>query len=276
MATLPDVIKKIAKLRRKKVGVALGGGAAKGLAQIGVLEVLEESGIPIDMIAGTSIGAVIGAIYAQGKDLRKTKDLAIELGRKRMLPLLDLVLPRTGFISGRKVEDFLKQVIGDVEFKDLKIPFACVATDVMCGEEVVIRQGSVVEAVRASMSIPAVFMVARWKDRYCVDGGLVNPVPVSVLREMGADYIIAVDVVSVRGHEMGEIKKLSVINVLIQSLYIGTHSLAKTLLAGADTVINPQVEHIGFTDFHRAPECIRHGEIAARQALLKIKKGLRA
>jgi len=182
-------------LSRKKVGLALGGGAARGLAHIGVLEVLEKEGIPIDMIAGTSAGAAIGALYAEGKDTSRIKDLVLDIKWWRLAPLVDLALPKTGFIGGRKVKELLKLMIGDIEFGDLKIPLACVAADIMTGEEVVIKEGSVLEAVRASISIPVVFTVAKWRGRYLVDGGLVNPVPVSVLKRMGADFIIAVNVI---------------------------------------------------------------------------------
>ena len=183
------------KVRRKKIGLALGGGAARGLAHIGVLEVLQKEGIPIDMVAGTSAGAIVGALYAQGKDSNEIRSLALEFGSRKLAHFVDPYLPKSGFIRGKKIQDLLVSYIGRIGFSDMKIPFACVATDVETGEEVVIDQGSVPEAVRASISIPGVFSVARWADRYLVDGGVVNPVPVNVLKGMGANFVIAVNVI---------------------------------------------------------------------------------
>ena len=265
-----------------KIGLALGGGAAKGLAHIGVLDVLTKEAIPIDMIAGTSAGAAIGAIYAQGKDFGEIKKMAIDLDRKRLASLVDLALPKTGFIGGKRITRLLQSIIGgDIEFSDLKIPLACVATDVATGEEVVIKQGSVLEAVRASISIPAIFTVVKWKGRYLVDGGLVNPVPVSALKEMGADFIIAVNVISdistrVHPGKKGRegFKKPNIFSVIMQAIYISTYSLARSCLEDADIVIQPQVAHIGFGDLHRAQECILQGELAAQGSILEIKRGL--
>ena len=143
---------------KRKVGLALSGGAARGLAHIGVLEVLEKEGISIDMIAGTSAGAAIGALYAQGKDINQIKSLVLDLNWKRLVSLVDLALPKTGFIKGRKVKNQLRSIVGDIEFEELRIPLACVATDIRTGEEVIIKQGSVLEGVRASISIPVIFL----------------------------------------------------------------------------------------------------------------------
>jgi len=162
---------------KRKVGLALGTGAARGLAHIGVLEVLEKEGIPIDMIAGTSVGAVIGALYAQGKDTNQIKKLVMDLNWKRLASLVDLALPKTGFIGGRKINNLMRSVIGDMEFRDLRIPLACVATDIKTGEEVVINHGSVLEGIRASVSVPVIFTVAKWKGRYLVDGCLLYTSP---------------------------------------------------------------------------------------------------
>ena len=283
---MAQLIKRLAKSRKRKVGLALGGGAARGLAHIGVLAVLQREGIPIDMIAGTSAGAAIGALYAQGKDASVIKSLAIDLvDWKRLASLVDLALPRTGFIEGKKIRDRLRAVIGsDVKFSDLKIPLACVATDIDTGEEIVIKQGSVVEAVRASISIPVIFTVVKWKGRNLVDGGLVNPVPVRVLKEMGADFIIAVNVIpetsdraqQVRKEAGKDIKEPNIFSIIMQSIYIGTYSLVRSCLEGANIVIQPQVAHIGTGEFHRAQECILQGELAAQQAIPEIKKRLKA
>ena len=272
-------IKRVANVE-KKIGLALGTGAARGLAHIGVLAVLEKEGIPVDVIAGTNAGAAIGAIYAQGKDAGQVKKLALDQSQKKLMTLIDPSLPKTGFIKGRKLRDLLGLFIGsDVEFSDLKIPLACVATDVDTGEEIVIDQGSVLEAIRASISIPAIFTVVKWEGRHLVDGGLVNPVPVSVLRRMGTDFTIAVNVipdVTVRTHRdknpVESSKEPNILQVIVQSIYIATYSLVMSSLAGADIVIEPEVGQIGIGDFHQAQECIRQGELATQASLPKIKR----
>jgi NTE family protein len=266
-------------MKRRKVGLALGGGAARGLAHIGVPKVLETEGIPIDMIAGTSAGAAIGALYAQGKDANLIENQFLNLSWKRLAYMVDLALPKSGFIGGKKIKDELKLIIGgELKFNDLKISLACVATDIMTGEEVVIDQGSVLEGVRASISIPGILTVMKWRSRYLVDGGLVNPVPVSVLKKMGADFTIAVDVTpdirdrvrtaDADNDRAEKIKEPNIISVILQSIYIATHSLSKASLEGADVAIQPQVAHIGPTNFRQAQECIQQGEVAAEASIL--------
>ncbi len=270
-------------MQKRKVGLALGSGAARGLAHIGVLEVLEKEGIPIDMIAGTSVGALIGALYAQRRGINEIKNLVIDLGSRRFTLLADLAIPKTGLIKGRKINRVLGSIIGDVKFRDLRVPFACIATDIITGEEVVINQGLVREGVRASGSIPIVFAVAEWQGRYLVDGGLVNPVPVSVLKEMGADFIIAVNVtpdVRQRIHRLNEeqleAKEPNIFNVIMQTVYITGYRAVKSSLSGADVVIEPQVTHIGWGDFHRAEECILQGALATQGSIPEIKRQLGA
>ena len=271
----------------KKVGLALGSGAARGMAHIGVLAVLGKEGIPVDMIAGTSTGAVVGALFAQGKDAKHIKELALDLGWKKIAPLLDPSLPRSGLIKGRKIKDLLASFIGgDIKFGALKIPFACVATDITTGEEVVLNRGPVSEAVRASISLPALFAVVKKEGRYLVDGGLVNPVPVNVVKQMGADFVIAVNVIPdviERAHRIrkereegnqGPEKEPHIFHVLLQSIYIGTYALVARSMEEADVIIEPRVVHIGSGDFHHAQECIRQGELAAQRAVPEIMRKL--
>ncbi len=271
----------------KKVGLALGSGAARGMAHIGVLAVLGKEGIPVDMIAGTSTGAVVGALFAQGKDAKHIKELALDLGWKKIAPLLDPSLPRSGLIKGRKIKDLLASFIGgDIKFGALKIPFACVATDITTGEEVVLNRRPVSEAVRASISLPALFAVVKKEGRYLVDGGLVNPVPVNVVKQMGADFVIAVNVIPdviERAHRIrkereegnqGPEKEPHIFHVLLQSIYIGTYALVARSMEEADVIIEPRVVHIGSGDFHHAQECIRQGELAAQRAVPEIMRKL--
>lgn len=258
----------------RKIGLALSSGVARGLAHIGVLEVLEREGIHVDMIAGTSIGALVGALYAYRKDINWLKELAIEFGAKRFSWLVDPALPRTGLIRGRKVEENLKNIFGDVKFEDLQIPVACVATDIDSGDEVVIREGLVWEALRASISIPVVLTVFKRENRYLVDGGLVNPVPVSVLKKMGADFIIAVNVIPIRS--VREAAEPGLFTIMMQTLHIGASQMVKASLKGADIVIEPEVDRIAHIDFHRAEELILQGWLAAGNSIAKIKRRYKA
>ena len=180
--------------KRLKIGLALGGGGPRGLAHIGVLKVLEENGIPIDYVAGASMGALIGAIYAAGVEMERLEEIALNMDLKQTALMLAPTIARSGLIEGRRVREFIKSFVGDANIEELKIPFAAVATDINTGEEMVIDRGSVAEAVRASISVPGVFTPVRLGERFLVDGGLVNPVPVSVVREMGAEVVIAVNV----------------------------------------------------------------------------------
>lgn len=179
--------------KRRKLGLVLSSGAARGLAHVGVLRAIKEKGIFIDMIAGSSMGALIGACYAKEGEIGDFEEVVLKTDWKELVKLADpnLSLIFKGVIHGLKVKELLKAIIGDIEFKDLKIPLAVVATDVNTGEEVVIREGSVVEAVRASISIPGIFIPVKFKKRFLMDGGTVNPVPVSVAKDMGATFIIA-------------------------------------------------------------------------------------
>ena len=270
-------------MRKKRVGLALGGGAARGMAHIGVLEVLQREGIPIDLISGSSAGAAIGAIYAQGKDFVEIKKLALDLSKHSLVPFLDLSLPRTGLLKGRKIQNLVASFIGgNIRFEDLRVPLACVAADIETGEEVVIDRGSVPEAVRASITVPGIFTVVKWQGRYLVDGGLVDPVPADVVRRMGADFVIAVNVipeVTDRAERTGIKRKRksgepNLIHILMQSVYIGTYMLVEHSLEEADVVIEPQVAHIGAGDFHHLNECIRQGELAAQAAVPEIRRRL--
>jgi NTE family protein len=267
---------------RPKVGLALGGGAARGIAHIGVLEVLEREGIPIDMIAGTSAGALVGALYAREKDAVLMKKQAMALDWVALTSLVDLTLPKNGFISGNRLTRLLGRFIGEVDFKDLEIPLSCIATDIISGNEVVMQEGSVLEAVRASISIPIIFAVIKNHNRYLVDGGLVNPVPVKTVKDMGADFVIAVDVTPDKAEreaflrKSNEVKEPSLFQVIVQSIYIATYYTARSSSDGADEVIHPQLAHISPGEFHRSKELILQGELAAVDSVAKIKRHLAA
>ena len=180
----------------KKIGYALGGGAARGMFHIGVLSVLEEYGIEPDIIAGTSMGSIIGAMYASGLKTSDLKQIACSIDWKQVMRLTDIAaLPKSGLIQGRRIVTLLKSILGDTGFSRLKCKYAAVAADLYTGRQVVLTEGSLVEAIRASISIPGIFTPVHYEGRYLVDGGLVNVVPVSVCRDLGADFVIGVNVI---------------------------------------------------------------------------------
>lgn len=190
------------KKKRPKIGLAIGGGAAYGLSAIGVLKVFEEEKIPIDVISGTSIGAVIGALYASGM---KTVRLEDEMLTTQWKELIDFVFPRRGVISGKKVETYIRQLVNNKTFKELNIPLYVVAADLNTGQRVVFHKGDVAAAVRASISIPGIFTPVVMGDMELVDGGVVDPVPADVLQKR-ADKIIAIEF----SKELGEREAVSV------------------------------------------------------------------
>ena len=176
----------------RKIALALGSGSARGWAHIGVINALSEVGIRPDCVAGTSIGALVGAAYSRGK-IRSLERFVRDLDWRRVISFFDVVFPRSGLIDGRKIADFVREHVELGNTEDLPLPFCAVSTDLVTGREVVIQDGDVVEAVRASISVPGMFTPVKKTKMILVDGGLVNPVPVSVARCMGADYVIAVD-----------------------------------------------------------------------------------
>jgi NTE family protein len=263
---------------QKKIGLALGSGAARGLAHIGVLVALQKLGIHIDMVSGTSMGAFIGAVYAKGEDLDSMRTLANDLGAKRLSFLTEPTLSRTGLISGQKINNMLKSIFGDMEFKDLNIPFVCSATDIEKGREVVINQGLVREGVRASCSVPIILAPTKYKGRYLVDGALVNPVPVDLLKKMGADVVIAVNVVTPESeNSQDDVKRAkqkvpNIFNIAFQTVNIISSQKLISCMAEADITIKPHLIHIGRADFHRASECIYQGELAVMNDEQELKR----
>ncbi len=265
-----------------KIGIALGSGAARGLAHIGVLKALQEAEIPVDMIAGTSMGAIVGACFARHGDISAVEEIALNTDRKLLARLLDLNLRslRKGFIQGHRIEELLCSLIGDVDFTDLKIPFAAVATNVYTGQEVVINKGSVIEAVRASFSIPAIFVPVRSEDRCLVDGGLTNPVPSNILRDMGAKFTIAVNVL-IEPHKRKPVNLSQkdmrpdmpdIFNTVIQSIYIMEYEIIKARIVKADLIISPEVGRIEAYEFYKAESAILAGYKAALNALPRLQK----
>jgi len=179
--------------RNRKVGLALGSGGAKGLAHIAVFEYLAGLGIPVDMIAGSSIGAVAGAVYCCGT-LEKFRHDMLSFTKKELLSVFDLTVPKSGLLKGNDFTDFMKRYIPyDAKIENLNIPLAIVATDFNTGKGIVFRKGNILEALRASVSIPGVFVPVAYNDTFLIDGGVANPLPVDVVRALGAGFTIAVN-----------------------------------------------------------------------------------
>ncbi|MCD4653715.1 patatin-like phospholipase family protein [bacterium] len=176
----------------KNIGLALGSGSARGWAHIGVIMALAEAGIEIKCIAGTSIGSLVAAAFAL-KKIDVLKDFACQLDWKQIVSFLDVTFPRSGLIDGEKITDFFRGHIREMIIEDLLPSYCAIATDLATGNEVVLNKGNLIEAIRASISVPGIFTPVKKNGTFLVDGGLVNPVPVSAVRDMGADYVIAVD-----------------------------------------------------------------------------------
>ncbi len=270
------------KKQNLKVGLALGSGAARGLAHIGVLKALKEAEIPIDIIAGTSMGAMVGACFAKDGTITTVEETALNTGWKEMARFLDSKIGhiRQGLIYGGRVDNLLQSLIGSIKFNQLKIPFSCITTDINTGERVVITSGLVKDAVRASISIPGIFVPVVVQDKCLVDGGLIDPLPIEALKEMGANVMIAINVLvdpqrskrsasSSKGSAVPEIP--NIFNAILQSLYIMEYEIAKHIILQADLVISPQVSHIEAFDFNRGEEAILTGYKAGKEILPKLR-----
>ena len=265
-------------IKQPKVGLALGSGGARGLAHIGVIKVLEENNIPIDFIAGCSIGAMVGGLYALTKDINLVEKIAMATDWRRIVSLLaEPALFSGGLVGGEKIEKFILDQTGGKSYKDLKVPFIAVATDINTGEEVKIKEGSLAKAIRASSSVPLVFKPCKRGNKLLVDGGLSDPVPVDVAREMGAEIVIAVNLDAHFFGNRTEAKtynKLGVYTIANNAINILRYHLAQYCLRDADIIIAPKVGATSWTKFTSGRGIIKKGEAETRLALPKIKKSL--
>lgn len=249
------------KKERKKVGLALGGGGAKGLAHIGVIKVLERAGIEIDFIAGTSMGALVGGWYAMTKDISFLERIFGNFRKKDLVPITKLLRRKDGVLfRDHGVIESLETELGRKKIESCQIPFKAVAADVSDGDEVIMSKGSLVEAIRASSAIPVIFKPVAIGKKLLVDGGLVNPVPADVVRSMGADYVIAVDVSS-RWHNVSEesMNPLHFYTVIGHALSIMEYELARHSLEKADMILKPAVLSFDWLGFEDAKGIIEAG-----------------
>jgi NTE family protein len=268
------------------ISLALGGGVARGWAHIGVLRALDEAGIEISMIAGTSIGALVGGCYLAGK-LDELEEFARNLTKRRLFGLLDFSFGGSGLFGGMKLDARLREHLDGVRFEDLPKPFVCVAAEIRTGHEIWLSSGSLITAMRASYALPGVFEPVPTNGRILVDGALVNPVPVSVCRAYEQPLVVAVNLhydlygrAAVIKHSAGELvvqqdatpaqadmdaqikhAKLGVVGVMVEAFNIIQDRIARARLAGdpPDLSLQPRLGHIGLIEFHRADEAIRIG-----------------
>lgn len=284
------------KKGNKRIGLALGGGGARGCAHIGVIKALEEAGIPIACIAGTSIGSFVGGVYAAG-DLKKLENILLRTEWKDVVKHFDPVLPKKGFFEGKKIIKLLEKILPHPNFKNTRIPYAAIATDLLSGKEIVIMEGNIINAIRASIAIPAIITPFKIKNRYLIDGGVVNPLPVDVVRKLGADIVIAVDL----NHNFIKEKKYSkwaqknkemplkgrianwftpaypnIMDVIENSVFLMQDQLTqKNLMTHKpDFLIQPDLGSAGVFDFHRAEPMIEEGYRETKKRIKEIKKAL--
>jgi NTE family protein len=261
--------------RRKKVGLALGSGGAKGLSHVGVIKVLQNNKIPIDYIAGSSIGSLIGGIYAATEDIKKIEDYIIKANWKKIFSLIDPTF-KGGVIGGEKVKQFIERYTENKNFDELKIKFAAVATSLRDGEPVVLNRGSVAEAIRASSSFPLLFKPIKKGRRVLSDGGLSMPVPVRVVREMGADIVIAVNLDSDYFNEDYAKEKRRFYHTANNSINIMRYHLASFDVKDADFVISPKIGNVNWGKFLDGQEVVVRGERATEQKIPEIKQKLKS
>ncbi|CAA7602736.1 Patatin/Phospholipase A2-related protein [Acididesulfobacillus acetoxydans] len=248
-----------------KKGLVLGAGGARGFAHLGVLQVLREENIRPDLVVGCSAGAIFGAIWATGLDLERVERLLIYPGFTKRL--FDVSVPREGLFKGDRVLEVMRLLTRDATFEDLEVPLAVVATDLETGDLVVFREGSVAQAVRASISIPGVFRPYRYQDRLLVDGAVKNRLPVHVAREMGAEKVLAVDVKKGLNGKIG-----GTLDVLMQSVEILQEEVFRSHCLDADLLLQPEVGHIGSLQFDAAAETIDIGREAALAQCSEIRR----
>jgi NTE family protein len=259
-----------AEARVPAIGVALGGGFARGMAHIGVLKVLEEEGIPIRVVTGTSVGALIGAAYCSGLSIEELEKVAHSC---RFTTFARWTVSRYGFASNDRMESFLNRTLKVKTFEELRIPLGITATDFNSGEGVVFHSGSIIDPVRASCAYPGMFLPVEIRGRFLIDGMLSQPVPTQPLLEMGADRVLAVHL---KGTWNKDGAPRHLFDVIGQSFAIAQDQMSHLWRGAADVLVEPDVAGFAYDDFKRAGELINAGEVAMRKALPEVRKWLEA
>lgn len=253
------------RMKSKKIGLALGGGAARGFSHIGVLKVLARENIDISYVAGTSAGSIIGALFCAGLSWEEINRITGEI---QWDSLLAPAWPKLGLVNSRKLEIFLNHHIDEQDFEDLGIPFQAVAVDITKGTPVILKSGQVARAVRASCSIPGIFEPVRVDNRLLIDGGVMNNVPADVVRDMGADLVIAVDL---NAHQNMTEEPSNILDVLFYTFNIMAKNSRKRELLKADVVIEPDLEDLSFYSLNNAKKMMERGEQAMKAKLAEVK-----
>ncbi len=249
------------------LGLALGGGAVKGAAHMGVLNAFEEADLRPDFISGTSIGAMVGTLYAFGKTPQQIVDLAKDMN---WLDITRYTFSRYGILSNKAIQEIMEDQIGDVNLEDSPIPLAVIATDISTGERVVLKDGSAAQAVMASTCIPGVFVPVRYRKRLLVDGGIVEHVPVSSLQQMGADYIVGVDLSSGQSLQPPN----GIIDVILNAVEIAVQHQARMHAGTADLVIRMDVRQYGKPGEANVKRLYDRGYAVTKREIAGIKAGL--
>ncbi|PYZ97907.1 esterase [Alteribacter lacisalsi] len=252
-----------------KIGLALGSGGSRGFAHIGVLKVLIREGIPVDYIAGSSMGALIGTLFSAGHAPDMLEKMALQFRRKYFL---DFTVPKMGFIKGDKAKSVIKMLMKQKNLEELSPPVSVIATDLKKGDKAVFTQGDAARAVRASIAIPGILVPERIEGRLYVDGGVIDRVPVSVVKEMGADLVIAVDV----SYFNKEPEITSIYDVIIQSMDIMEKEMVRFREIEADLMVRPIFKHIKATQFTEVEEIILQGEREMEKHLDAFKESMAA
>ena len=265
----PEVPQVPAAKKIPKLGLALGGGAARGFAHIGVIQVLEENGIKPDLVVGTSAGSLVAAFYASGKTGAQLQWLADTMDESQ---LTDWTIPfmSRGMLRGEALGRYVNSQLNGAKIEDLKMPLGIVATELQTGDGILFRRGDIATAVRASSAVPSVFEPVRIGNKDYVDGGLVSPVPVRSARQMGADIVIAVDISS----RPEDAKTSDMLKVLLQTFSIMGKSISQLEMAQAEVVVRPALPDVGSAEFTARQKSIEAGRAAMRLALPALKAAL--
>ncbi|HEX5357621.1 MAG TPA: patatin-like phospholipase family protein [Aquabacterium sp.] len=255
--------------RPPKIGLALGGGAARGFAHIGVLQVLEEQGIKPDLIVGTSAGSVVAALYASGKTPAELTNMAMTLDEST---ITDWVFPGRSLLKGEALAKFVRNLTGGKQIESMRLPLGIVAADLQNGQPILFRRGDPGTAVRASSSVPGVFEPVKIGGREYIDGGAVSPIPVRYAKQMGADVVIAVDISAI---PEGQSTK-GAVDILLQTFNIMGHAISQFELQDADVVMRPKLEGIGSAEFSARRLSILAGREAALMVMPQLKERIAA